>query len=192
MIVYLITNRINGKVYVGKYSGVDPLIRWSAHVRHAQRGAKQHLSNAIRKHGLNAFDIRVLEQCASEEELNALESFHIARLKSNKTGYNMTTGGEGFSKGNTYRTGKKLTPAHKACIARANKGTRKSAATIQRMRIAQSNRKPLSQLSRKRMSDAQKRRLHTKGIPLTDSHRRALKQAKLRVHMDHVHMWMGQ
>ena len=157
MIVYLVTNHINGKVYVGKYVGDDPLIRWSAYVRHALRGAKQHLSNAIRKHGANAFIVSVIEHCTSEDELNLREAFHIERLRSNKLGYNMTTGGDGFSKGNTYRVGKKLTDNHKARISQANSKP-KSPETIERMRIAQRNH-PVSEIARQRMSDAQKRRV---------------------------------
>jgi group I intron endonuclease len=175
MIVYLITNRVNGKVYVGKYAGDDPFIRWSAHVRRAQLGARQHLSNAIRKYGAGAFDIKVLESCDSEEELNAREVFHIARLQSNKVGYNMTTGGEGFSKGNTHRVGKKLSADHKARIAQANSKP-KSPETIERMRTAQRNRKnPYSLESQRKMSEAQKRRVH---LPHTEETKRKMSLAK--------------
>jgi hypothetical protein len=86
----------------------------------------------------------------------------------------MTTGGEGFSKGNQYRAGMKLSDEHKASISRANRGP-KSPETIERMREAQRNRAPLSPVARQHMSEAQKHRVH---LPHTEETKRKMSLGK--------------
>jgi hypothetical protein len=47
--IYLITNTVNGKVYVGKTIG-ELRRRWSQHIKVAKKGSPTHFSNAIRKY----------------------------------------------------------------------------------------------------------------------------------------------
>jgi group I intron endonuclease len=96
-IVYLITNSVNGKVYVGK-TMKTLAERWRSHVHYAKQGYDLLLSRAIRKYGSENFFIEELCQAESEDELNSLEQFHIARLSSYLTdnGYNATAGGDGL------------------------------------------------------------------------------------------------
>ena len=96
---YLITNKNNGKMYVGvtKHSVEE---RWLGHVYVANIGAEFLLSNAIRKHGTDAFEISVLETSSSLEEMKASEIKWISELKTYvhefpQRGYNMTRGGDG-------------------------------------------------------------------------------------------------
>ena len=80
MWVYKLTNTATGKGYVGqtRKSSVQKRLyeHKNAH-KHKDRGCRI-LNNAIRKHGWSAFQVAVLAQCSSLEELDATESEMIA------------------------------------------------------------------------------------------------------------------
>lgn len=95
--IYLITNKVNGKVYVGQT--VQPLHRrWGLHKARARRkeGYTTHLYNAIRKHGIDSFEIKEIATCGTSEWSDYLERLYILIYESTnpRIGYNMTTGGE--------------------------------------------------------------------------------------------------
>jgi group I intron endonuclease len=94
MIIYVVTNKINGKKYVGLTR--RPLnIRRNAHLTEARRGARTPFHCAIRKYGEDAFTWDVVEFCETEESLLAAEVFWIASLASETpNGYNRTSGGQ--------------------------------------------------------------------------------------------------
>lgn len=91
MQVYLLTNTITQKRYVGKTS-VGVSRRWTVHKCNAKRGDVSHLYRSIRKHGPEAFVVEVLEYDIPKEDINTRECFWIEQLGPE---YNMTTGGEG-------------------------------------------------------------------------------------------------
>lgn len=92
-IIYLLTNTINGKQYVGQTScGLNR--RWSQHCWEAHRGSTKHLYKAIRKYGTDAFTVEILEQ-TTIDDVNARETYWIEQLKTLEHGYNLTRGGEG-------------------------------------------------------------------------------------------------
>jgi len=94
--VYLLTNTVNGKVYVGKASDLDS--RWQKHLYNASEGHDTALYRAVRKYGGSAFTRRVLDACDTEDEAFAREIHWIATLAGfGPGGYNMTAGGEGPS-----------------------------------------------------------------------------------------------
>jgi len=65
--VYQIILREDGRSYIG--SAVDILARWQAHKNNAlneKLKVKQVVSRALRKHGLENFDWKVLEYCSKE------------------------------------------------------------------------------------------------------------------------------
>jgi group I intron endonuclease len=96
-IVYLIRNRVNGKVYIGQTTKT-PQRRWQAHKYEAKHGVTKHLHQAIRKYGETSFDVVTLHQAFSKEELDEMESCAILSNSSTDPacGYNMTSGGEGL------------------------------------------------------------------------------------------------
>ncbi len=98
--IYLIINKTNGKIYVGRTSQTVER-RWAKHVEFAARGKNIHFSNAIRKHGSDAFTKQILSEIATERWANYLERLWILLLDSTNPvrGYNSTLGGEGFSSG---------------------------------------------------------------------------------------------
>jgi len=96
-VIYKYTNRVNGKVYVGKTS--RPLNeRYREHKYRAKSGRNLHWANAVSKWGLDAFDFEILCE-VSEADSSLAEMLFIAALHSSEScfGYNSTEGGEGIS-----------------------------------------------------------------------------------------------
>jgi group I intron endonuclease len=93
MIVYRITNRVNGKMYIGQT--IKPLShRWTNHVVDAKKGSDFLIHKAIRKHGAEAFDVEVLCVCSSEVEMNDRELHYTDSFNTvMPQGYNMKPGG---------------------------------------------------------------------------------------------------
>lgn len=91
MIVYKITNKINGKVYIGQT------------IRSLEVRLKQHLSRgeslvskAIKKYGLENFIIEQIDKANSIEDLNEKEIYWIDYYNSiSPNGYNISKGGLG-------------------------------------------------------------------------------------------------
>ena len=92
--IYILTNRLNGKQYVGKDKNLPSRINQHLSGKAPECPA---IHRAIKKHSHEAFDVEIIEYAgASHEALNAIEIWHIARLGSYKNGYNLTKGGEGL------------------------------------------------------------------------------------------------
>lgn len=93
MIVYLITNKINGMRYVGQTTK-SLVSRWSAHK--SKRSCCTFLKHALSKYGSENFQIKILSRCNTIEEMNHREQYYIKLFKTlSPCGYNLTTGGEG-------------------------------------------------------------------------------------------------
>ena len=92
--VYLIENCVSGKCYVGQTTQRLHR-RWHGHLNDARNGSDYPLHRAIRKYGVNAFTVSVLEQIDSNF-LNDAEITWIKKLNSFENGYNLTLGGGGI------------------------------------------------------------------------------------------------
>jgi group I intron endonuclease len=92
MTVYLITNLINGKQYVGQ-TIMTIERRWHGHT--CRTGGCTVLYAAISKYGKENFKIESIYEASSLEELSAKEKELIKSLNTlAPNGYNLTTGGE--------------------------------------------------------------------------------------------------
>lgn len=95
MIVYIITNKVNGKRYIGQ-TVRTVAERWYHHVYNAMSGRRKYpLHNAIRKYGKENFEIKELSRSNSLKELNYRENYCIKIFKTltSNGGYNLATGG---------------------------------------------------------------------------------------------------
>lgn len=86
--IYKITNKINGKTYVGQ--SIDIKRRFNEH-RYISSESNESLKLAYKKYGRENFEFEVIEEC-SEEMLNEREIYYIKILKPK---YNRTAGGTG-------------------------------------------------------------------------------------------------
>jgi dihydrofolate reductase (trimethoprim resistance protein) len=125
--VYKLTNRVNGKIYIGQHAGSLEKY-W---------GSGKLIKYAIRKYGKRNFDKVVLRECAAKTEADAVERQLI--LAHNSTdltvGYNLCAnafGGDTLSNHpNREEIGRK--------ISRANTGRKHSAVSIELMKESQSS-----------------------------------------------------
>ena len=94
-IIYIITNRMNGKSYIGKTSKSLEL-RWKQHMWSSVRcDTNSLLHKAIRKYGGDKFTMSVLEEVSDKEGNQMEEKYILLRNTLPPNGYNLTKGGEG-------------------------------------------------------------------------------------------------
>lgn len=97
MVIYKLTNQINGKVYIGQ-TRQSLRKRLNSH-RYAASNFKgcPFLGSAIRKYGWTAFTAEILAETNSNAELNLLEIGFIETFRSMDCnfGYNLVCGGYG-------------------------------------------------------------------------------------------------
>lgn len=87
-VIYKITNKINGKVYIGQ-TIQNPLVRFRRH-----KAGNFAIGNAIRKYGESNFKLEVIRECRCPAELNVFERLYIKRENSMfPEGYNLMEGG---------------------------------------------------------------------------------------------------
>lgn len=140
--IYKITNKINGKSYIGKTTDLNK--RFTQHF--SGRGCTKALNKAIEKYGKDNFTFECLETVIKNtlEELNTTlnnrECYFIKEYNTFGVGYNCTLGGDGLS-------GISLSEETKAKISNSLKGRVESIETRQK--------KSLSRLGKK-MSDNSK------------------------------------
>jgi group I intron endonuclease len=93
--IYKITNKINGKVYIGKTEGAIEK-RFKQHLSECNkdRCKNRPLYRAMQKHGKENFEVSLIEETDNPEER---EIFWIAFYGSYSKGYNATAGGDGKS-----------------------------------------------------------------------------------------------
>lgn len=106
--IYLIRNRVNGKVYIGQTTKTVAE-RWHGHIDQSKHRARTYIHKAIRKYGKEAFDVVILHQALNQEDLDEMETRSIWSHDSMdpNVGYNLLAGGRGSS-------GRKWTPEQRA------------------------------------------------------------------------------
>lgn len=115
--VYIHTNKINNKVYIG-ITCRKPKDRWGKNGYNYTQKEQPVMYNAIKKYGWNNFehiifanDLTFQDACMMEVGLIALYKANVHRWGSKAEGYNETDGGEGSN-------GYKLTEEHKKYISK--------------------------------------------------------------------------
>ena len=88
-VVYCITNAINDKKYIGITTRTIEQ-RFKEH-----KEADSYIGKAIRKHGVENFEIEIIDEALTKEELCDNEIYWIEKYNTFNEGYNLTRGGEG-------------------------------------------------------------------------------------------------
>lgn len=113
MIIYKITNLLNGKVYVGQTTK-ELRVRLYNH----RNNKRSLISKALNKYGEDNFKIEIIDTATSKEDLDEKEMYWIQFYNCiAPKGYNLTLGGEGT-------VGYHLSEETKEKISNANKGRR--------------------------------------------------------------------
>lgn len=162
MVVYLVTNRINGKQYIGQ-TIKDIRHRKSGHICKAlNKKDNTHFHNAIKKYGHENFDWEILhDNIISINNLNNLEIFYIGYYNTFEDGYNSTVGGKNALQ----------SKESKQKIAKAHRDIRLSEET--KRKISESTKgensvhygKKYSEEHRKRISEGRKGKIDGKNNP---------------------------
>jgi len=89
MRIYKVTNKENGKVYIGQTTQPFEVRK----AQHEYGHGAFYFGNALKKYD---FDWEIIKECSSIDELNKMEEYFIKKYKSNikKFGYNLRSGGD--------------------------------------------------------------------------------------------------
>lgn len=112
MLIYSITNNINGKAYIGQtVKSLEE--RWYNHRKSARGRSRLPIHCAIRKYGEQNFNITIVSDACSREQLDAMETYFIARYNTiTPNGYNRTIGGAGFNGNHTESSRARMRESH--------------------------------------------------------------------------------
>ena len=176
--IYLITNKITRKQYVGQTLQNDIHIRWNQHKRRYKTMLGRCILSAYQKYGIQNFDFKIICVCF-DDDCNKLEEFYIKKFNTLvPNGYNLQTGGNNC----------KHSEETKLLMSQNRKGKGLNCVT-EEMRKTRLGRfagernpnfgKTLSVKQRKQISDGMKEVWKTKkevGYTLTDKQLEALKK----------------
>lgn len=157
--IYLITNKINGKQYVGQT--IMPIMRrWYAHVCRAmnEKNTDSPLGCAIRKYGKENFEIVGIDKANNIDDLNNLEIKYISELNTlSPNGYNIRHGG----------SNSRMAESSKELLRKSRLGKRASDESRRKMSESQKKRgyipwnkgKHLPEEMRRKISESEKGRI---------------------------------
>ena len=124
MFIYKITNKVNGKSYVGQTVN-EVKERWKAHCRPSSCKDGSQISFAIQKYGKDNFTFEVIDTALAMDELNTKEITWIQSLNTlSPYGYNLSSGGLNARKHQTTKDkissslkGKPISDAHRKAMS---------------------------------------------------------------------------
>lgn len=158
--IYLITNNLNGKIYIGKHS--------TDNLNDGYMGSGVALHKAFKKYGVEHFTKKILAYADTLEKLNWFEKFYIKKYHAKITGYNLTDGGDGVVGCKPWNTGLNDGPM---------KGKHHSEEAKQKIRESNTG-KPFSEERKRKISEANKGKpAPNKGKPMSEEQKQKLKDA---------------
>lgn len=163
MYLYLITNLINQKQYVGITK--NPERRKREHFNINNKHGSKLVKAAIQKYGIENFRFEILYD-GEKEWIKSLEIKIIGALETMVPhGYNLTAGGDGahdykhseetLKRMSLVQTGKTLSFEHREKLSKAHTGKKCSPEACKKMSDAQKNRPPCSLETKQKLSKAQ-------------------------------------
>ncbi len=129
-LIYKITNKINGKVYIGKHK--------TTNVNDGYVGSGKYLHRAINRHGIENFEKEILFQFDNEADMNVKEAELVTEeFCLREDTYNIALGGKGgwdIKKSKTAFLGKTHSKETKEKISKASKNRIVSPETREKIR----------------------------------------------------------
>lgn len=93
--IYKVTNKENGKFYIGRTRYKCLYMRKATHKWYAKQGSNLPFPNALRKYGIGGFNWEIIEEC-EDPKAGEREIYWINKLNPH---YNVTLGGDGGTYG---------------------------------------------------------------------------------------------
>lgn len=173
--VYLITNTVNDKKYVG-ITRKGYKNRFKGHISACEKGKSNILYNAFRKYDIENFTVELIENnipddCANEREIYYIKKYNT--FYKNRCGYNMTTGGGGT-------VGYEFTDEDRKKISESGKGRKFSKERNEKIRSAMIGRE-YKQEWKDNLSNARKGRFKKEENPFYGKHHSEETKHKCRV-----------
>lgn len=150
--IYLTTNLLNGKKYIGKHK--------ASIFNEEYLGSGKIIRQAVLKNGRENFTVKCLHECETEEELNELEKFYIKKYNAQEDSnfYNISEGGEN----GRAMLGKHQSDYQKEKASQVHKGRTRSQETRERIKAGIQNMSEEKKLLRQQhASDSHKGKKHT-------------------------------
>lgn len=101
--IYIITNKITQKIYIGKNTyckDLKSLIdRYRSELKYSKTNTNRYIIRSMRHYGMDNFQFDIVEDGIMDGDINDRERYYIQLLKSNDVhnGYNLTVGGDGVN-----------------------------------------------------------------------------------------------
>lgn len=167
--IYRITNRVNGKVYVGQTR--VPKRRWTDHQYAAKKNVDTYFYSAVRKYGASNFEYEIVEVCTLAQA-DDREMYWIRRLRATdkRYGYNTSIGGTSGNNSTSQEVRDKISRAKKGVSAGPCPPER--AENIRRAKLASGYKH--TEETRQKISDRRK------GVFLTPEWRKSISEGLLR------------
>jgi len=116
MIIYKVTNKINGKIYIGSTSLTFNRRKYYHFYDAFKKNSQKYFHRALRKYGKENFNWKILKEVNVKKEMLELEHKYIKKFNSYKKGYNLTLGFDNTT------LGYKFTEEQKKYLSEKNKG----------------------------------------------------------------------
>lgn len=213
--IYIITNSINEKAYVGQTKRTIAE-RWKSHLNDAARENNILFYNAIRKHGSDVFTCHEILTVETKQEADAAERrwIFLSQSYDRRFGYNCTFGGEGtvptddtrLKMRETHlglfdgeknpmfgitgpahpRFGKTFTPETRAQMSASRKKLFQDPEFLREYKIQQTGKKQTDE-GRKHISEALMGNQHRKGIPHDEATKRRVSESMKKAYAEGRH-----
>jgi len=177
--IYKITNKLNGKFYIGQ--SVQLKKRWYKHKCPSASQARMPIARAIAKYGHKNFIFEAIEIC-HVDSLNERERFYIRTLKPH---YNVTEGGDG-SRGHVVSENTKTILSAKAKEQWQKKTDDEKLQTINRCLIGPRVGHPVSSETREKLRESAKKQYLRNGPSAIQ--RQKASETMLRLHRENKAM----
>ena len=149
--IYRITNKINGKTYIGQHKYKKLNDRYM--------GSGVHLKRSQKKYGIENFEKEILySRIQYKETADDMEKFAIAKERAlGKAEYNIANGGQGYTGKRSEKTKSKMSESHKGKSG-PNKGKKHSEDWNRKISESKKGKKPydMTEEIRKNMRESSK------------------------------------
>lgn len=146
--VYKITNKINGKIYIG-ITNQGSGTRYRHHWYEARIGEPSPIHRAMAKYGEANFTLEIIDFANTCDELKEKEKFYIKKFNSmdRSIGYNLTEGGDGtFGRLHSEETKEKI--RQKALGRKVSEEAKKRMSESRKGKCSDKKRKHLQEISK--------------------------------------------